>query len=391
LIEFMTFKMRNNLQSIGRLDLMDQINSEVEKYNLSKASDAETFGGTESAKEIFRAAANLSNKGDSLKAKGKLAEAYDVYRQALELDKQAVALEPENLHFVHGLSVVSAKLGDCAEQLGDLFMADLYYKHCIATRRDLVDREPDNPRWSLELAKAYRAKAGLLFDQEKFDEAEDETRLAQRSLDKIETARSENPEYLHGRAATYSLLGDILARKEAFADSRQAYGQVMSIALRLCSMEPANVNWQHALSVAHANLARLARQERDYPLARKHFDEALNINAKLASADPLNENRRFSVFLSQEALGDLARGSGDKEQALGRYGQAMEVLDGLLATDAGASNYLWLVRSAQTAGNISELLRTQGSEDQAAKWSERAERDEAKAKKIWQANQKLSE
>jgi tetratricopeptide (TPR) repeat protein len=391
LIEFMTFKMRDNLSSIGRLDLLDQINSEVEKYNLSKAAASETLGGHQSAKEIYRTAANLTAQGDSLKAKGQFSKAYEIYRQALELDKQAIALEPENLHFVHGLSVVSAKLGDCAEQLGDLFMADVYYKHCVATRRDLVDREPDNPRWSLELAKGYRARASLLAGEKKLQDAENEARLAQRSLDKIQSSSSSNPDYMHGRASNYSLLGTILAQKEAFSDAQKAYEEVLSIASQLCKADPANVNWQQALSVANGKLARLAVQTSDFAEATKYFSNALEIDRKLSEADPLNNDRAFSVFLTEESLGGVAEKSGNQELALAQYQKAVVLLDKLLTAKDGDSNFLWLIRSAQISGTIRDLLQGKGKESEAVQWNQRAQDHEAKAQQVWKANQKLSE
>jgi tetratricopeptide (TPR) repeat protein len=391
LIEFMSFKMRDNLSSIGRLDLMDQINSEVEKYNLSKQQIAQETGGSESAKEIFRLAASRSNAADSLKAKGQIAEAFALYKESLELNKQAVALEPENLHFIHGLSVDSAKLGDCAQGLGDLFKADVYYKFCVATRRNLVELEPDNPRWSMELAKSYRHHAGLLAGQDKLDEAENLVRLGMRSLEKIQATAGSNPEFLHGRAASYSSLGNILMQKKAFADAKNAYEQTMAAANSLVSMEPDNVNWKQVLSVAHGKLGTVSMEMEDYKSAENHYKESLKIDEKLSSADPLNNERRFGVYLALEQLAELADKTVDHELALSRYRQAVGVLDELLSTKDGDQNFNWLVKSEKVSLRLSELLAAEDIQPEAEEWKKRAEDHERKARQVWEANQKLSE
>ena len=391
LIEFMSFKMSDNLSSIGRLDLMDQINSEVEKYNLTKQQIAQETGGTESAKEIFRSAASRSNTADSLKAKGQIAEAYALYKESLELTKQAIALEPENLHFIHGLSVESAKLGSCAESLGDLFMADVYYKFCVATRRNLVELEPDNPIWSIELAKSYRYHAGLLADQDKLDEAEKLVRLGMRSLEKIQTASASNPEFLHSRAAAYSTLGNILSQKKAFPDAKIAYEQTMAAANSLVFMEPDNVQWQQALTVAHGKLGTVSMQMEDYKSAETHYREALKIDEKLSSADPLNHDSRFDVFLALERLAELADKTGDHNLAVSRYRQAMGVLDGLLSAKDGDQNFNWLGKSQKISLRLSELLVAEGLQSEAGEWKKRAEDHNQKSRQVWEANQKLSE
>jgi tetratricopeptide (TPR) repeat protein len=212
-----------------------------------------------------------------------------------------------------------------------------------------------------------------------------------RSLEKIQATAGSSPEFLHGRAASYSSLGNILMQKKAFADAKNAYEQTMAAANSLVSMEPDNVNWKQVLSVAHGKLGTVSMEMEDYKSAENHYKESLKIDEKLSSADPLNNERRFGVYLALEQLAELADKTVDHELALSRYRQAVGVLDELLSTKDGDQNFNWLVKSEKVSLRLSELLAAEDIQPEAEEWKKRAEDHERKARQVWEANQKLSE
>jgi hypothetical protein len=87
---------------------------------------------------------------------GDLGEAWTRYSAGLAICERLAAADPGNTEWQRDLSVGHEKLGDLAEQSGDLAGAIRCYIESLPIAENLVDRWPDHPGFLSDLAITRR-------------------------------------------------------------------------------------------------------------------------------------------------------------------------------------------------------------------------------------------
>jgi hypothetical protein len=98
LVEFMVFDLRDKLEPIGRLELMDSVNARVNDYY-------EKIGTTSGSRDFERRhAASYINQGNTLLAQGKLDAARKAYEQSFAIAERLAKADPGNSGLQRDLS-----------------------------------------------------------------------------------------------------------------------------------------------------------------------------------------------------------------------------------------------------------------------------------------------
>ena len=138
--------LRPRLQEVGRLDVLDEVGRQATAY--FNAVPPELLSGD----ELFRRSQSMHQIGQIRQAEGNLKAAADAYRDSIAFAEQAVALDPTNGEWQVGLANARFYAGEALRVQGDLTGAMREYQAYRDIAQRLVDREPQNERWLLELS-----------------------------------------------------------------------------------------------------------------------------------------------------------------------------------------------------------------------------------------------
>lgn len=307
LINDMLFDLRDDLESIGRLELLDQVSQSAEDYfgsiPLEQDSDAQRR----------QRAAMHQNRGSILLAKGDDKGALIRFEESLTLLSAPASSSPQQLQ---DLVLAHERVGVASEALGKATEARLHYEEMkrivdrlsgageIAFPAGAVTHERlgDLSRAEGDAVKAEdHYKAGLKYLQSIGHQPEAKRRLAifHERLAGIFESRSENNEaLLHTRMALDIWLQLLkkapqdngLQAAEATASGRMAalllekdathpeavtlLQHQLDVFVLLTQLDPLRVVWKRSLGVAHLQMGGLREAQQKHPEAEASFRSA---------------------------------------------------------------------------------------------------------------------
>ena len=164
LINYMLFDLRDKLQPIGRLDLLDGVSRQAARYFENLPADQ---ASDESERSRMAAIANI---GEVAQAQGDLAGARAAYEAALTISDRLAKQDPANAQWQRDLSVSHINLGEVRRAQGDLAGARAAYEAATAVARELYARHPDDANRHF-LASALGSQSFTLLFNRKFQAA----------------------------------------------------------------------------------------------------------------------------------------------------------------------------------------------------------------------------
>jgi tetratricopeptide (TPR) repeat protein len=156
LIQFMMFDLRDKLEPIGRLSLLDDINRRVQAYYDSFAGEFET------PEMSRRRGVALQNQGEVLLARGNLARALESYRHSLAIAETLAKQDPGNAGWQRDLSDSYERIGDVQNAQGDLAGTLKSYRDSLAIAEKLSKQDPSNAGWQAGLGWIYWQTGAVL-------------------------------------------------------------------------------------------------------------------------------------------------------------------------------------------------------------------------------------
>jgi len=411
LIGFMLGDLRDKLEPMGKLELLDTVGDEAMNYFTR-------LGERGTPREMLARAVALKQIGDVRFNQGKLEPALESFEQALA---QALALheaEPENNDYLYELGQAEFWVGYVAWERGELDKAEVAMHDYLRYSLELRSREPANADYTTELAYAYSnlgslarargdARTALAFFglcreiNEQQLEADpgnayltltlaetwswtgsatvDDGNLRAGEQAFAQVARLLQPLHEQGSSARAS---DLLGRNTIFhanvnldlgntEAARELIAQGLAIYAGLTAKDPQNAAW--ALSAQRARLTELSMLGHGEWKAShdKQLNQAIEILSGLHTLDPTNAG--FATDISQglrlRALHALARGDVDRARESAR--QAHDTMAASFAsTDYSPQRLVELAKSAQLLGTT--LIAGGDIEAARATWSDAA-------------------
>jgi tetratricopeptide (TPR) repeat protein len=150
LINFMLHDLRDKLQPVGRLDVLDDVAKMAKKYLDSLPKELVT------ASRLEQQGALLGNLGDLRVAQGKLPEALDAYQQKLAISKRLAEQDKTNSVWQRDLADSYERLGDVLPAQGKLPEALDVYQQGLAIAKRLAEQDKSNTGWQRDLAVSYK-------------------------------------------------------------------------------------------------------------------------------------------------------------------------------------------------------------------------------------------
>ena len=296
LIGYMLGDLRKKLETIGRLDILDDVGDKAMGY----------FSSVEATKlsrtTLVDRARAVRQVGQVRLDQGRLAEALESFEHALTMDRQLLSQNPNDQNVIFGIAQSEFWLASVARMQGDLLLTKERMLRYSDYAQQLVGIDPRNPRWLKE--------------------------------------------------ASYALtnLGVVCLERKQMADARDFLSQGIERIRALVEMEPTGANKYDLVQ----NLSWLARANRH----SGHLTEALTLYRdligslrELVTADEGNFNYKSTLANHLSIAGTCLLDLGDTNSALNHYTQSMEIFDELSERDP--TNLAWRRNRTVTESNMS--------------------------------------
>jgi tetratricopeptide (TPR) repeat protein len=400
LINFMLIDLRDKLQPIGRLNILDDVAKKAKEYLERLPEDLL------STQRLQEREVMLRNLGDVLVLQGRLQEAMDVYQQGLATAKRLTEQDKSNANWQRELVASYERVGNALVVQGKLPEALDAYEHGLNSQRTLAEQNMSNAGWQRDLSASYDNVGGVLEAQGKLPEAlvayqqslniqrilaeQDKSNAGwQRNLSVsyekvggVLEAQGELPEALHAYQQSlnirqtlaaqdksntgwqrdlsvgYEKVGDVMKAQGKLLEASDVYQQELAIAKRLAVQDKSNADWQRDLSVSYEKVGGVAEAQGKLPEALDAYLQSLNIRQTLAAQDKLNADWQRDLSVSYEKVGGVAEAQGKLSEALDVYQQSLNIRRTL--ADQDKSNVRWQRDLSVSYEKIGDVLKAQG-------------------------------
>ena len=279
LIGFMLGDLRQKLEPVSRLDVLDDVSDRAMAYF------EQVPEGRWSDVERSRRALALRQIGEVKRLRGDLEAAEAAFRDSLELAQELAETAPGDSDRHVEYCAALFWVGQLRFDQGDLTEARIYMQRYLDIARKWLETNPSDEVWLLELAQAT-SNVGSIAEQ----------------------------------------AGDLEAALEA-------YGQRLNILQDLVAQDPTREAWSLDLALAHNTLGVVREKLGELEMSREHFQAELGLNKKLADADPKDLRRRQRLATSHYFLGESSRKLGLLDEARSHFETELAITRDLVARD----------------------------------------------------------
>jgi tetratricopeptide (TPR) repeat protein/tRNA A-37 threonylcarbamoyl transferase component Bud32 len=353
LIGFMLGDLREKLEPVGRLEILDDVGGKAMAY--FAAVPVETL----SDEELLRRSKALYQIGSVRIAQGNLEAASTPLEESLDLAKALVARSPTDGERLYELAQSHFWVGFVRWRRRDLDAALEHFRAYSGIAERLVGQDPGKTDWRIELASAHSNIGSVLQERDDSDGA-----LAQfRACLAIERAlleqEPENNAFREAVAASNNTIGEVQRSRGRLAEALEHHRTELAIREELVRREPGNTTWRMYLGVSHNQVGMVLEALGNVAEALKHYRKALAISDALVAHDPTNMEWKRELarhhFRIGRALGALGA---RRTEALEHLQTAVAVLKTLVAGDA--SNSGWQRDLAEARSSLGEALLARG-------------------------------
>ena len=311
LVEFMLTDLRQKLEPVGRLDVLDTVGQRaLAYYEGQRLDDLDPDA-------LGRRARAMMLVGEVRDLSGDRALALKAYQAAEQSTGALLDRDPRNPDrmFDHAQSVFY--VGQLARQQRDLVTAETHFRSYAELADRMLATDPANPKWQAEVGYAANSLGAIYRDL--------------------------------GRPA------------EAIVQ----FQRYLAITGQLAAAQPDDSNARWEVSQAHAWLADAHFSAGDPTSAQAERMAEVAILSQLRALDGRDSKARISLVRAQEALAAIAMAKGDLDSAITQARIAHADASALVEQDPG--NTLWRDMAVGAANSRAEALVLDGQ------WVEAAE------------------
>ena len=310
LIEFMLGDLREKLQPVGRLDVLDAVGARALEYYENQDKQSLTDDA------LAQRSKALTLMGEIAASRGNLDGALRRYREALASTAEALRRAPNDPQrmFEHAQSVYF--VGETARLRGDLEEAGNRFREYRRLADGMIASDPENPTWQLEGAYASTNLGRVEFAQAHYVESAATFQRLVSAIDPLVAAQPSNAEYFN---LLLEALGDYAGSLEAAGKLDDAIRQrerQLSLLAPYLDQERPNAELRQKSMIVNMALSWMRYLKGDTPSGLDHAETAAAIGRQLVELEPTNADwlgRSASTQLNQAQLLLLANRTPEAE------------------------------------------------------------------------------
>jgi tetratricopeptide (TPR) repeat protein len=287
LIGFMLGDLRERLNEVGRLDVLDSVSEQAMAYF------AELPPGDLDDGALARRAEALMQLGQVSLARGDLRAAGESFGEALRTMLELNTRDPSDLDRLFGLGQAHFWVGYVQWENNDLTSADVNMRayHEISDR--LYRVEPLNDDYILELGYAFNNLA-ILSDSRGDTQGALDYNERMIALGREVHERDEgNETYRRALAEAYSWRGSMLRNDGRLAESRSFYSEYFELVREAVTVDPDDTQWLDLFVVASRFLGDSMLDLGQLEEAGDRYREGLATATRLTAIEP--DNKRWQI------------------------------------------------------------------------------------------------
>ncbi len=321
LIESMLYDLRDKLQPLGRLDLLNDISRQAEDYFRKFPA------GGEVPKEVHNQNAMLHNRGKILLQKGDLKGARESFERAREAVIKLVEQNPRSIWIQRDLCVSDLRMGDLAEAEGNHQAAREFFEQALEISMRVAKTSPDLTEAQSDLATSYERVAHAAKNTGDMQTARRACSESLAILAELARLQPEDLEHQNSIGACHATLAAIARAEGKIEEAIQSAATALAIYRKLVHSAPGNSKFQRNLSGVLQNLADYAEEKGDAGLEKDYMHEAVEIRRQHTKSDPTNTVLQIE-FATQFLLrfASLCRETGDMDTAKAAIQEALGIL-----------------------------------------------------------------
>jgi len=333
LIGFMLGDLRQKLEPVGRLDVLDDVGGKALEYFASLPDDELTDA------ELLSRSKALYQIGEVRIAQGDLTAAEGPLRQSLALAEELSARDPNDGARLFGVGQSQFWVGYVHWLQGDLGATLRHYQEYLAISQRLSALDPENLDWRQELAYGHTNLGAVYEAQGDLDRALEAIRLSNGIKRQLVAADPGNPAREGSLAEGFSWLASTLLSAGRISESLEAYRTGLDIRKRLARGDPLNTDFSYRLSISHGWVGDLSLMSGAVDAALEHQKKALAIAQGLVAHDPSNLDWRRELAVDHAGIGEALLEAGRPQPARVEVETAVRLLAELVENDP--SNEDW--------------------------------------------------
>ncbi len=368
LIEFMLTDLRQRLDAVGRLDILDSTAERSLAYYAKQddeSLDPDALGRRARAQLLAGEVHNL---------KGNLDDALTAYEQAAATTGEQLRRDPDNEQRIFDHSQSVFWVGYIAWQKGDAEKARDHLTQYHDHAQKLVEINPDNDDWLAELEYSYSNLGTLEMDQGDAAAAELQFRKSLEVSSRLAEKYPADVERILAAGQSYAWWASSLHNQSKLEGAKLARSAEIQLYERALMNDPKNRALKEAAVVAYYGFAQIALGLNDLTLALEHVKTATSLAGELAKADPDNVVYQERLSFSHAILGEVYVHQGQLSEA--RKALLKSISIGVALRDKNEDVARWrsnvlahpklvLARVESSEGNLTEAenLFTEVSDD----------------------------
>lgn len=351
----------------GRLELMESLGSEAREW-------LERLEPGEYNDETLKVLATVQRSdGDVQSRRGDLEDALKMYEGSLESYQMLSRRHPRDTELLFELGNAEFYVGYTHFHRGDYEAADRHFIRYQDVARQLVQAEPENPRWVMEMAYV-QANLAVLESSKTGADIDSVLSLLEEAEQHVEQAREMEPgneQYVEDAYEIQAHLADALMRRCDLGAALEARIEAESLMASLARAHPGNFDhqtkWSHAL-IGLANVqAKVGMQEE----ALANAQRSAQIARGQAAAEPGNTQLQWHGARKSAEAAAMQDAMGHDEAAWDAL-QDVEADMTRIINEAAGARVEWISSHALVLARMSKLAAERGDATRAGELQQRA-------------------
>jgi tetratricopeptide (TPR) repeat protein len=273
---------------------------------------------------------------DVLDAVGVRALAYFEKQEKSDISDEALAQQWKALTL----------MGSIAESRGDLEGALRRYRQAYSGTEEALRRHPDDPQRMFDHAQSVYYIGSIAMGRGRVDDAAKQFAEYRRLAKRMMAAEPDNPKWQLEGVYSASNLGIVELQQARYATAAQTFGASVAAMEQLLSSEPSNAEYLQLMLEALAYHADALDRAGNLDGAIRQRQRQLNILTPYLAQPKPDANLRQKAMITHLSLANLYFEKGESRTALVHATDGVAIGDALVGLEP--SNFDWLSRATRT-------------------------------------------
>lgn len=344
LVEFMLGDLRQRLEPVGRLDVLDAVGARALRYYDSqdpRALDADALGRRSRALHLI---------GEISDRRGDLDGARAAFQRARDSTAELLERAPDDGQRVYEHSQSVAWLGNLDWQRGDWAAAERAQRDYLGLAERLHRIDPDNPDWFTQLGYAHSNLGTMLKEQGRTAEAIAQFELARGVFQQLVDAKPADAARVIDLGQAWSWLSSSHVDALRLGDALAAREREIALYAAALARDPRDATVHERMTIARRFHAQLLADRGDLAMAAAEARDVVRAAETQLRQSPEQTGRQKVAVRAHLLLADLLRRQGAPRDAMPELERARALLAGLLAREDDV--WAWRVELQESLAHV---------------------------------------